>query len=469
MMTSTLSLPHTVACALLLLAGHATQGTDWPTYQGNLARSAISPDPLPPKLSTHWTWQSLHPPQPAWQGEAKWDGWNKVYDLKPRQIFDRAFHPVIANDRVYFGSSADDKVYCLDARDGSQVWAFYTEGPVRFAPTIAHQRAYFGSDDGKVYCVDASNARLIWSKRIAPEDRRIPGNGRVISAWPVRTSVIVQDNRVYATAGMFPSETIHLVSLDADSGTEVWHQTQNDLPAQGYLLASRTRLYVPAGRNNPVVCDLATGKRERVVEGAGGTYALLTGDTLIFGPGKTGQLGVIDEGQSDQLATFQGHHLIVAGDRSYLQSDTELTAIDRGRYLTLTQERKRLSNSQNALVKRLRDLEKKKAASSDLNPLREQLAELGQRIDATTAAMQNCRLWTIPSQWPDSMILAADSVVVGGDREIAGFAVPDGSRLWTQPVQGRAYGLATANHRLWVATDLGVLHCFGPENLRASR
>lgn len=61
-----------------------------------------------------WTWQSKHPPQPAWQGEAKWDGWNKVFDMKPRQAFDRAFHVVVSGRRAYFGSSADDQVRCLD-------------------------------------------------------------------------------------------------------------------------------------------------------------------------------------------------------------------------------------------------------------------------------------------------------------------------------------------------------------------
>jgi len=454
---------------LLGAAAFPALATDWPTYQSDLARSGISPDPLPTPLAPLWSWQSPHPPQPAWQGEAKWDGWNKVYDLKPRQIFDRAFHPVVANGRVLFGSSADDKVHCLDAKTGAPVWAFYTEGPVRFAPIVAGDRVYFGSDDGKVYCVTAAEGQLVWSRRIAPEDRRIPGNGRIISAWPVRTSVILQEGRVYATAGMFPSETVYLVALDAATGEERWRQTQIDLPAQGYLLASKSRLYVPAGRNNPVVCDLATGKRQHVVEGAGGTYALLTGDTLIFGPGKTGQLGVVDEDQSDQLASFQGHHLIVKGNRSYLHSDTEITALDRGRYLALARQRKELSSQQSGLVKKLRNLEKKKATAAEMVPLREQVADLGQQVDKTTTGMEDCRLWTVPCQWPDAMILAGDTLVVGGADTAAAFAVSTGQRLWTQPVQGRAYGLAAANGQLWIATDQGTLHCFANTTLRASR
>ena len=122
---------------------------DWPTYRNDYARTGVSPDPLPRNLTEAWTWRSAQPPQPAWQGEAKWDGWNKVYDLKARQTFDRVFHAVIASGRGYFGSSADDQVYCLDAKSGRELWTFFTEGPVRFAPTIVNGRAYFGSEDRK--------------------------------------------------------------------------------------------------------------------------------------------------------------------------------------------------------------------------------------------------------------------------------------------------------------------------------
>ena len=59
-------------------------------------------------------------------------------------------HLAVAADCVYFGSSADDKVYCLDARDGQVRWTFFTEGPVRLAPTVVGERVYAGSDDGAV-------------------------------------------------------------------------------------------------------------------------------------------------------------------------------------------------------------------------------------------------------------------------------------------------------------------------------
>lgn len=462
---SSLALATALGAALLAAPAHAA---DWPTYAADNARSNTSPDLLPTLLAETWTWSSQHPPQPAWQGEAKWDGWNKVYNLKPRQTFDRAFHPVIVGNHVLFGSSADDKLYCLDATTGRERWTFYADGPIRLAPTATPDRVWFGSDDGLVYCLETTTGKPLWQTRIGPADRRIPGNGRVISAWPVRTSVLVRDGVAYATAGMFPSEGIHLVALDANSGNIRWRQIQSDLPAQGYLLASSSRLYVPAGRDNPVVCDLASGQRVRVVEGAGGTYALLAGDSLVFGPGKTGQLGWVDDGASDQLATFQGHHMIVTTNRSFLQTDTEITALDRTRYNTLAQERKRLGSEQSRLTRELRKLGDRPDKSADRDRLRRQLADLGPRIDATSEAMQNCILWKASTRAATSLILAGNTLVAGGLNQIIGFDTASGTTSWTLPVRGEAYGLAASNQRLYAATDQGVLHTFAPPSQRAS-
>ncbi|NDC64726.1 MAG: hypothetical protein EBZ59_12250, partial [Planctomycetia bacterium] len=380
--------------------------------------------------------------------------------------FDRAFHAVIAGDRVYFGSSADDQVRCLDAATGKEQWTFYTEGPVRLAPTLHEGRAYFGSDDGCVYCVDARSGKEVWKARATPTDRRIPGNGRMISAWPVRTSVVVQDGMVYTTAGMFPAEGVHLVALDAKTGAEKWRRVQNDLPAQGYLLASKTRLYVPAGRNNPAVCDVQDGRRLRVVEGAGGTYALLTGDLLVFGPGKTGQLGAVEEGAGDQLATFQGNHIVVTAQRSYLHSDTEVTALDRARYLELARERRRLTTEQSALAKKLKQAGKKGAGDASPDDIKARLTELGRRIDEATTALDRCQLWKVPSAWPHSLLLAGDTLVLGGRNEVAGLRVADGSVAWRLPVDGIAHGLAAAQGALYVSTDKGAIHRLGASRSR---
>ena len=432
------------------------QAADWPTYQHDYARTGVARESLLAPFTDGWVHRSRHAPRPAWRGEAKWDGYNKVYDLKSRQIFDYAYHPVIADGLLYYGSSADDKIYCLDATTGEQRWTFFTEGPVRLAPTIAEGRVFVGSDDGHAYCLDAKSGTLVWKTQLGLRDYRIPGNSRIISRWPLRTGIVVIGDLAYCAAGMFPSEGVLITAIEADTGKIKWQQKQTDLPAQGYMLASHTRLYVPAGRNNPVVLNRADGKRIRVVSGQGGTYALLTGDNLLFGPGKTGTLGFVESNQSDQLATFKGNHMIVTPSRSFLQSDTDLSALDRSRYLDLARKRRPLKSR----LGKLQDELKKVKAGERQRQILKEAGKLGKQLDEVQSAMQECFAWRVPSSQPLSMVLAGQTLITGGHNEVAAYSAKDGSQLWRARADGEVFGLAVADGRLYTSTSKGVIHCY---------
>ena len=441
----------------------AVEAADWPTYQHDYSRSGVAGESLLTPFAEGWVHRSKHEPRPAWRGEAKWDGYNKVYDMKSRQVFDYAYHTVIVDGRVYLGSSADDKVYCLDAVTGKQQWVFFTEGPVRLAPTVVDGRLFVGSDDGHAYCLDSATGKLIWQTRIGPKDYRIPGNGRIISRWPLRTGIVVVGGVAYCAAGMFPSEGVYITAIAADTGEIKWQQKQGDLPAQGYLLASHTRLYVPAGRNNPVVLNRADGKRIRVVSGQGGTYALLTGDSLVFGPGKTGTLGFVESNRADQLASFKGNHMIVTPEMSYLQGDTHLSALDRQRYLQLARERRTLQTNQKAKSEELKKTKSTSVAKRQM--LQSQLTELGQAIDRKTTEMGKCFPWRVPCEQPLSMVLAGKTLITGGHNSIAAFDAATGRQLWSGKAEGDVFGLAVAGGRLFASTNRGVIHCLVAKRL----
>lgn len=436
---------------------------DWPTYQHDYSRSGVAGESLLTPFTEGWVHRSKHEPRPAWRGEAKWDGYNKVYDMKSRQVFDYAYHTAIANGLLYFGSSADDKIYCLDVVTGKEKWVFFTEGPVRLAPTIADGRVFVGSDDGNAYCLDAVTGKLIWKTRLGPKDYRIPGNGRIISRWPLRTGIVVIGNLAYCAAGMFPAEGIYISAVDVRDGKIRWQQKQGDLPAQGYLLASHTRLYVPAGRNNPVVLNRSDGKRVRVVSGQGGTYALLTGDSLVFGPGKTGTLGFVESNKSDQLASFKGNHMIVTPEMSYLQGDTHLSALDRSRYLDLARKRRSLQSRQKALSEELKKL--KSTSTAKRQTVQKQLTETGQSIDSVTAQMGQCFPWKVSCDQPLSMVLAGKTLITGGHNSVAAFDASNGQKLWSGKADGDVFGLAVADGRLFVSTNRGVIHCLEAKRL----
>lgn len=436
---------------------------DWPTYQHDNARSATSSESLSLPLQKTWKFATPLPPQPAWPDAAKWDGWSKTYNLKTRQVFDRVYHVAVVGDALFFGSSSSDQVYCLDAVTGKKRWSFFTEGPVRLAPMVHEGRVYVGSDDGFLYCLEATDGKLVWKQRPGPYDRRIPGNGRVISVWPVRGSLVIQDGLLHGAAGMFPSEKVYVFALDPATGQEVWKTPQDDLPVQGYLLASATRLYTPSGRNNPIVFDRKIGKRLRVVEGQGGTYALLTSDnTIVFGPGKTGQLGMIEHETSDQLASFAGNHIIVTPKRSYLHSESQISALDRVRYLQHSRIRRGL----------IREQRKHRAARKKLGPngdkkqiekIDQELSRIARKLEETAKDLQACILYKQPCSHPLSLILSGDLLFAGGTGEVAAYDTDEGKQRWNHQVEGDVYGLAVASGRLYVSTDKGHLYCFAQD------
>ena len=461
----------------LLTIGRVVQAGDWPAYRRDNARSGVTSLSLELPLAESWTRRSLARPHMAWPGPAKWDGYNKVYDLADRMTFDRAFQVVVADGRLLFGSSIDDSVHCLDAVSGRELWTFPTEGPVRFAPAIVAGHAFFGSDDGCVYKLGLADGELIWKRRIGPEDLRVAGNERLTSLWPVRTGLSVREGSVYATAGVFPWEGVHVVQLDADSGEPRWRTRVENVTAQGYLLASASKLYVPAGRDRPVVFDIDSGRRlYQVKGGGGGTYALITGDELAYGPGKGGELSVFPAGTKDQLATFQGIQMLVQPGASYLLSKSRLSRLDRPRYLELSGQRNAASSRKAKVAEQLARLLKKRVESdaekaerqTTEQTLRDELASLEKRLTELRAELPLCFSWNVPCEVSSLMVQGGEHLYVGGRRKGGSGCVrilnaQEGRLLQTLDVSSDVYGLAIAGGRLYVSTDDGNIACFGPQ------
>ncbi len=433
---------------------------DWPTYRSDNARSGVTQSEIQFPLKEVWAYRTPHVPIQAWPGPAKWDGYHKIQGLKDRMVFDRALHVVGKGQRVYFGSSVDDKVYCLDLKTGKKLWEFYTEGPVRLAPSLDSDRVYIGSDDGYVYCLSQAKGELHWKKRVGPKDLRLPGNGRMISLWPVRSSVVVLDGKAYAAAGVLPWEQVILKAFDAKTGEQLWETTRKDLPAQGYMLASQKRLYVTAGRERPVVYERETGKRLFQIEGGGGgTYALLVGDELHYGPGKVGELSVSRQGAKDQLASFKGHHMIVDGSTAFLQSDDSLSRMDRDEHLKFYSLRRKAHGRRGSLEKQKKALQKLKKVE-EVKKVDALIKELNLEISELTKKMHACERWKVKCDAPYSIVLAKNCLLAGGENQVQAFDVQSGKKLWDIPVQGEAQGLAIVQGRLLVSTHKGIIHCF---------
>jgi outer membrane protein assembly factor BamB len=449
-----------VPLALLPSAGLLAE--DWPTYAHDNARSDTTAEQVTLPLDPQWVYTARAAVIPAWP-----DPQNVAVEgqlEEPRVRFDDAYHVAVAGGAVYFGTSCDNKVYCVDAATGRERWSFFTEGAIRLTPAVQDGRVFVASDDGLIYCLNAADGKLIWAFAAAPTRARVLARNKMTSLHPPRTGVLVDGDAVYCSAGVFPAERVYLYAVRAADGSLIWkNDTISDGSAgqmgfspQGYLLASGTTLFVPSGRSIPAAFDKATGKflyqrsysRFSPTGALGGTYALLVGERLYSGAAavaeyeqKTGNLG---------FAIYQGKRLIVTPNVSYMLDATGLSAINRKTFPELS--------------KKLRDLQGRRTSLTTAKPadLQEQLKTVDAEIKATTDAIAGCNEWKTPEPDLESMILAGDTLLAGGKEKVLAANAKTGEIIWRAPVKGSARGLAVSDGRLFVSTDAGTIHCFAP-------
>ena len=253
----------TVTCltwVLLSQVNSSASAQDWPMWRQNAGRTGVTTEALPEKLALKWRRQ-LPQTKPAYRNT--------------RLQFDAGYEPVATKGRLLIGSSRHDSVSAFDAATGRKLWEYQTDGPVRFAPAIEGESVCFGSDDGFFYCVDLISGRLRWKHRVVPSNRRLLGNRRLISVWPVRGGPVVADGRVYFAAGVWPFEGVFICALDIATGRLVWrnerlgylfgqqpHETKaiGGLAPQGYLIVDGDELIVPCSTAYPARLDRETGK-----------------------------------------------------------------------------------------------------------------------------------------------------------------------------------------------------------------
>ncbi len=214
------------------IAAFEVRSDDWPTYRGNNNRSGQTQVTIPVKVAERW---SFKPPS----------------DAMPTA-------PVVAGDTVFVADRAG-VLRALDT-DGKQKWQAYTGGAIYYAPSVANGRVFVGSADGRVHAFEAATGRLLWTYRVAPGKRWISVYGKLISTWPVSGGVIVENDTVYAAAGIAHYDGTHVVALDAATGTLKWHNDSSG--AQSKEVNSGVSLQGSLCMDNGELCFLAGGVYE---------------------------------------------------------------------------------------------------------------------------------------------------------------------------------------------------------------
>lgn len=450
--------------SLAMLATPAwLEAADWPVYRGDLRHSSATSEQLPKLPIVLWQYTAPEPPRKAWSGE---DG--KLYEGKEiiqRVKFDDALHVTVAGGRMYFGSSVDHHVHCRDVATGAELWRFPTGGPVRLAPTIAEGRVYFGSDDGVVYALDATSGALVWKLRAGPADEWMIARGEMISRWPIRTSVLVEDGVAFFGAGIFPHEEVYFTAVNSDDGKVLWRRDnishtdagRDDLSPQGYLLSSGNLVVCPSGRSLPAVFNKRTGelvqKRVRGLKGTviGGTEAFLSeGQLYTFG---AHEVVAVDQETGDTIyGIFPGKQMAVVGNSAFVTNGQKVMRLDRSKYAESSRKRYTIQSSIDALTSKLRTAGDQAAAVNKL------IAEAKERLSAHVDAGVT---WSTPAQGDSALIATKDQVVIGGRGHVTAFDTTTGEEVWTLPVDGEARGLAVAAERLFVSTTTGKIYVLG--------
>ncbi|MDB4368376.1 PQQ-binding-like beta-propeller repeat protein [Mariniblastus sp.] len=217
--------------------------------------------------------------------------WQKLDKIDARVTDDIADVPLIVQDlegksHVLITSSANDRLVSVDPSTGKIRWQYVTQAPIRYAPSVSAGVAYLGSDDGLVRAIKISNGTQLWQTRIGPAMPSIIGNDRLVSPHPIRTSVLFENGRVFATAGLFPSQGVYSVALHKTTGEVIWRRKITQSP-QGYLLSDAKKVFVPTGRTQPFAIKKTDGSFLFDLPSPGGSFCMLTPDAFFAGPGNS--------------------------------------------------------------------------------------------------------------------------------------------------------------------------------------
>jgi outer membrane protein assembly factor BamB len=397
-------------------------------WRYDAARTAASPAPLPAALHLQWV-RDLPKPAPAWSEEQ--------YKLQ----FDRSYEPVVMGKQIFVPSMVSDKVTAYDTDTGKLNWQFFCDGPVRFAPIAWQGRVYFVSDDGNLYCLDAKEGELLWKFRLVPSDRKVFGNGRLISAWPARGGPVLQDGKIYCTASIWPFMGVFMYAIDATTGRVVWENSgtgatyflqPHNSPAfsgvapQGYLAAGADKLLVTS-RTIPAVFDLQSGEL---------LYYRLS-DTSY---GKTvGGCGVSiwnDWYFNGKVVYRLADGLGLGTISGQVMTRDAVVGID---------------GTGNVMAYGLAETEVQDAKTKAPKP----------------QAVAKARWKTRTEPVLDRIHLAAGNRLYGsnGQGEIAALRIPESNEpvevVWREKVSGHVWNMLAGAGKLFVVTEEGQLYCFG--------
>lgn len=201
-------LTRLAAASLISLGAIASmQAEDWPRYRGSNFDG----------ISKEKNWLG------AWPGGQPKSLWKKNVGVGFASM-------VVSGGHLFTTGHAgkEDRVYCLDATTGTEVWSFaysqnldpkYYEGGPSATPTVHGGRVYVLGKQGDAFCLDAATGKTVWTRNLHKE------HGAELPDWGFAGSAHVEGDLVIFNAGTSG------IALRADTGDKVWASGKD---ASGY-------------------------------------------------------------------------------------------------------------------------------------------------------------------------------------------------------------------------------------------
>lgn len=150
--------------------------------------------------------------------------------------------PCVVNDSFLYIGNDNGNMYAVYTKDGSQKWAYPTQGQVRSSPISIGGNVLFGSNDRNFYSVDTATGLLRWklltqdiitsSPSVYNQDVYFGGYDNMIYCidiidgtikWKKPTFGLIKSSPVIANGSVyFSSFDKNLYKLDANDGSQKW-------------------------------------------------------------------------------------------------------------------------------------------------------------------------------------------------------------------------------------------------------
>ena len=303
-------------------------GNDWPMWRYDKNRSASTSGKLADELYLQW--------------QAKFSVRIPVWDdplNRNLMQFDRILEPVVADNKIFVGFNDQDKVVAMDINTGKEIWHFYADGPVRLPLTIYNGKIVFTGDDGYCYCLNTSDGSIIWKRFLAPAENKLLGNKRLISMWPARGGIVLEDDIIYTAASIFPLMGTFIYALDAETGDIIWKnegtgsnyilQPHNspafaDVAPQGTFTISGDKLLVAGGRSVPAAFDKKSGEKiyyRLAASGKTGGAFTCANDKVFFNHHRWRETWMYDAETGERLTKDAGEYPVIDGNNIYFSGN----------------------------------------------------------------------------------------------------------------------------------------------------